>query len=287
MPPSLPAFDDLLQARYGAPSRADADLGAAARPAADLSALFEHLMAHRTVRAYLDQPLEPGTLEKLTLAAQSAATSSNLQAWSVIAVQDKARKARLAEFAGSQSHILEAPLLLVWLADLSRLDRAAARLGVASDANRYFEMFLVAALDATLAAQNAVLAAEALGLGTSYIGAMRNRPEAVAAELNLPPRVFPVFGLTVGRPDPKRPASIKPRLRQPTILHHETYRVEPESEVAEIAAYDQVMHAFQRSQGMKEVPWSQQSSQRVGGPGSLSGRDRLVEAIRALGFELL
>lgn len=277
-----PALDPLLQARYGAPSE-----GNVTRPAADAVAIVAHMLAHRTVRAYLDEPLPADALDRIVSAAQSAATSSNLQAWSLIAVQDKARKARLAEFAGSQSHILEAPLLLVWLADLSRLDRAAARLGVASDANRYFEMFLVAALDATLAAQNAVLAAEAMGLGTSYIGAMRNRPEAVAAELALPPRVFPVFGLTVGRPDPARPASIKPRLRPPTILHHETYRVSPDDEAAELAGYDAVMQAFQRSQSMKEVPWTTQSTQRVGGPGSLSGRDRLVEAIRALGFELL
>lgn len=276
---NLPDLDALWGERYGA---------TAGRPAAaeDVARLLGHLLRHRTVRAYLDRPLDAGALELIVGAAQSAATSSNLQAWSLVAVQDPARKARLAEFAGGQSHVREAPLLLVWLADLSRLDRNAARLGMASDANRYLEMFLVAAIDAALAAQNAVLAAEALGLGTSYIGAMRNKPEAVAAELELPPRVFPVFGLTVGWPDPARPAAIKPRLRQAAIVHQETYRAQADTEVETVTAYDATMTAFQRSQGMKEVAWSQQSSQRVSGPGSLSGRDRLVEAIRALGFEL-
>ncbi len=57
-------------------------------------------------------------------------------------------------------------------------------------------------IDAALAAQNAVVALESLGLGTCYIGAIRNDPETVARELALPEGVFPVFGLTVGFPDP-------------------------------------------------------------------------------------
>jgi nitroreductase len=275
---------ELLRTRYA---------GAAEAPAAEVavadahaSAILERLLAHRTVRAYLDEPLAPGALAAMMAAAQSAATSANLQAWSVIAVEDPERKARLAGFAGSQAHIREAPLLLVWLADLSRLDRGAVRCGLPSDGNRYLEMFLVAVIDAALAAQNAVLAAEAMGLGTCYIGAMRNKPEEVAAELRLPPRVFPVFGLTVGRPDPMRPAAMKPRLPQAVVLHRETYRADDDTEAPAVGEYDGVMQGFQRSQSMKEIPWSRQASERVSGPGSLSGRHRLVEAIRALGFEL-
>jgi hypothetical protein len=115
---------------------------------------------------------------------------------------------------------------------------------------------------------------------------MRNRPEQVAAELGLPKNVFAVFGLTVGSPDPKRPTSIKPRLPQSLILSRETYTAPPQVEAQVVEDYDALMQAFQRSQSMKEVPWSVQSSQRVAGPGSLSGRDRLVEAIQAQGFKL-
>jgi len=272
-------FDTLWHDRYG-PS---------AKPVhapEQAAALMAQMLSHRTVRAYLDTPVSENAIELMMAAAQSAATSSNLQTWSVVAVQDPDRKARLADCAGSQAHIREAPLLLIWLADLSRLDRTAQRIGSPSDANRFMEMFLVAAIDATLAAQNAVLAAEALGLGTSYIGAMRNRPEQVAAELGLPSNVFAVFGLTVGSPDPKRPTSIKPRLPQSLILSRETYTAPPQVEAQVVEDYDALMQAFQRSQSMKEVPWSVQSSQRVAGPGSLSGRDRLVEAIQAQGFKL-
>ena len=275
----MTSFDSLWHDRYGPSSQP-------ARAPEQAAVLMAQMLSHRTVRAYLDTPVPESAIELMMAAAQSAATSSNLQTWSVVAVQDPQRKARLADCAGSQAHIREAPLLMIWLADLSRLDRTAQRIGSPSDANRFMEMFLVAAIDATLAAQNAVLAAEALGLGTSYIGAMRNRPEDVAAELGLPKNVFAVFGLTVGTPDPKRPASIKPRLPQSLILSRETYTAPPQVESQVVGEYDALMQAFQRSQSMKEVPWSVQSSQRVAGPGSLSGRDRLVEAIQAQGFKL-
>lgn len=266
-----------LQRRYG---------GAAAAPEVDwpANAVIEQLLDHRSVRAFAPQPLPDDALPLLVAAAQSAATSSNLQAWSVVAVQDPQRKARLAALANDQRHIFEAPLLLVWLADLSRLDRVAMRRGGPSEANRTLEMFLVAAIDAGLAAQNAVVAAESLGLGSVYIGALRNRPEALAAELGLPPRVFPLFGVCIGHPDPSRASGVKPRLPQGVVLHREQYGTAEES--AAVQAYDEVLQAFQREQGLPEQPWSRQASARVRGAESLSGRDRLVDAAHALGFEL-
>jgi nitroreductase len=271
-------FETLWQQRYGGP------VPASLTADADALDLISHLLSHRSVRAYLDVPLPPGTLETLVAAAQSAASSSNLQAWSVIAVKDDVRKARLAEWANRQAHVRQAPLFLVWVADLSRLDRTARRQGQRADGNRYLEMFVVAAIDAALAAQNAVLAAEALGLGTVYIGSLRNHADFVAEELALPPNAFPLFGLCVGQPDPQRPAAIKPRLSQKAVLHYETYSTDGEEPA--IAAYDALIQTFQDSQGLPRMPWSRQSSQRVSGALSLSGRDRLVQMLRARGFGL-
>ena len=272
----------LLSSRYGSASPDGLAPTSALPPAA--RGILEHMLAHRSVRAFTDQPLPEGTVQAMVAAAQSAATSSNLQTWSVIAVQDPARKAKLSEWSNNQAHIRRAPLFLVWLADLSRLDRVASQRAEHADAHRYLEMFLTAALDVALAAQNAVLAAEALGLGTVYIGALRNRPEDVVAELKLPPLVFPVFGMCVGHPDPAQPAGIKPRLAQPVVLHQEAYGAD--NEAGAISGYDVELRAFQRAQAMPEVDWSAQSVQRVAGAQSLSGRHRLGEAIRAQGFGL-
>ncbi|MFW9595953.1 MAG: NADPH-dependent oxidoreductase [Macromonas sp.] len=272
-----------LQQRYG---HAAPSLATAPWPGDDV---LQQLLNHRSVRTYTPQPLAEGTLERLVAAAQSAATSSNLHAWSVVAVQNPERKAQLAQWCGQQSHVHNAPLFLVWLADLSRLDRTAARQQRPAAANDYLEQFVIGVVDAALAAQNAVVAAEALGLGTVYIGALRNHADAVAAELQLPAHVFPVFGLCVGHPDPTQPAAVKPRMPQTVVLHHEAYR-QPETAPTEaelVAQYDATLQAFQRSQGIPQVAWSEQAAQRVAGPNSLSGRDALQRFVREQGFGLL
>lgn len=266
----------LYQARYGA---ADVAVPSAGSP------IIDHLLAHRSVRAYLPDPVDDDQLAAILAAAQSAASSSNLHAWSVVAVRDPARKARLAELAGDQAHIRQAPLLLVWLADLARLEQVANEVGETHAALDYLEMFEVGVIDAALAAQNAVTAAESLGLGTVYIGAMRNRPEEVATELQLPPRVVAVFGLCVGKPDPAQPAAVKPRPPQSVVLHRETYSLP--AQTAGLEQYDTAMSAFYASQGMKvRGTWSNHSAKRVRDTQALSGRDRLMEALNGLGFPL-
>jgi nitroreductase len=265
----------LYRARYGAdgPSSATAAL---AHP------VIESLLAHRSVRGYLPTPLPNGTLEALVASAQSAASSSNLQAYGVVAVEDGARKRRLAELAGNQAHIVEAPLFLAWLVDTARLRGIATRSGRSADGLDYLDTFLMGAIDAALAAQNAVVAAEALGLGTVYIGALRNKPELVAEVLGLPDGVFAVFGLCVGYPDPARLSGVKPRLPQQLLLHRERYDLRAADE--EHARYDRALAAFQAEQGLPVVPWTEQSTTRVAGASALNGRDRLREALGARGF---
>ncbi len=266
---------ELLRQRYGA-DRPDHIIG---------NAVVDLLLSHRSVRSYNSEPLPAGTLETMIAAAQSAATSSNLQTWSVVAVTDPERKDRLATLAGNQNHIRRAPLFLVWLADLARIASAAAARNLPHDGLDYLEMWLVGVIDAALAAQNAVVAAESLGLGTVYIGAIRNRPLDVAAELRLPPQVMPVFGLCVGHPNPARPAAIKPRLPQAAVLHHEVYQ--PEQIAPAIERYNATMQEFYAAQQMNvEGDWVEHSARRVAGPESLSGRDVLRDVLHQLGFAL-
>ncbi|MGV6477261.1 nitroreductase family protein [Azotobacter vinelandii] len=267
---------DLLQQRYGSE----------ASPAVIDNPIITALLAHRSVRAYLDRPLPAGTLETLLAAAQSAATSSNLQAWSLLAVADPERKARLAALAGNQAHILQAPLLLVWLADFSRIRRQADLQGAELEAVDYLDSFLVASLDAALAAQNAAVAAESLGLGTVYIGALRNRLSEVIEELRLPPLVYPVFGLCVGYPDPVHPAAIKPRLPQELVLHRETYRVSP-TEAGSVEGYDRILADFYKQQGLPSANWSSQAIERLKKVETLNGREQIGQRLRKQQFELL
>jgi nitroreductase len=142
----------------------DARYGGGARPAnGPWNTTLDLLLAHRSVRRYSVAPLPEGTLETLIAAAQSAATSSNLQTWSVVAVDDPAARKEFAAIARGQRHIEQCPLFLVWLADLSRLERMTRSDNAPADALPFMEMFLTAAIDASLAAQNAVIAAESRG----------------------------------------------------------------------------------------------------------------------------
>lgn len=263
-----------LQARYGdeAPALNLPDL-----------AVLDAMLNHRSVRHFLRDPLPANTVETLVAAAQSAPTSSNLQTWSVIAVESQGRREALANLVGPQRHLAVAPLVLVWLADLSRIERLGKAQGRHPVGLNYLDTFLMGVIDAALAAQNAVVAAEAMGLGTVYVGGMRNQPEEVAKVLGTPSNVFPVFGLVVGQPDPARPAQIKPRLPQSAVLHREQYQL-PVDTQAEIGNYNSNLRAFMRAQGMKEMDWSTQVVERLLTPEALTGRHRLYEALRNAGF---
>ncbi len=263
-----------LALRYG-PDAAPA--AAAANPVIDL------MLNHRSVRSYRPDPLPDGALELIVAAAQSAATSSNLQTWSVVAVTDPEAKAAYAAFAGGQEHIAECPLFLLFVADLARLGRVAEQVGVPPVGNDYFEMLLMAGIDASLAGQNAVLAAESLGLSTVYIGGMRNRPEETARLAGLPPMAAVVFGLCVGYAVEGKGGAVKPRLPQEAVLHRERYDLARQDEA--VARYNAAMATFYEREKMAvRGNWAQHSAKRIATPESLTGRHDLMKALRRMGF---
>jgi nitroreductase len=266
---------DHLTARYGS---------ASSPPVGPWNETIDLLLSHRSVRGYRHDPLPGNTLETLVAAAQSAATSSNLQTWSIVSVTEPVTKSLMAKIAGNQGHIEQCPLFLVWLADLSRLARLAHEEGVAPEGLPYLETFLVAAIDAALAAQNAVIAAESLGLSTVYIGALRNDPEAVARQLALPAGAAAVFGLCVGYAAEGAVATVKPRLPQETVLHRERYSSDGEKQRRE--AYDAALAAFSRQNETAHYTWSERVKARIGKLSALNGRERLKPTLRRLGFPL-
>jgi nitroreductase len=273
--PSVLSAADSLALRYGAE----------AAPAA--GAWNEHialLLSHRSIRGYRPDALPGGTLEALVAAAQSAATSSNLQTWSVIAVSDPDKKAALAKVAANQKHIEQCPVFLVWVADISRNQRLGAEEGVTLETMPYQETFLVAAIDAALAAQNATVAAESLGLSCVYIGALRNDPQEVARIVGLPTGAFGVFGMCVGYASTAAASGVKPRLPQDVVLHHEAY--DATGERAHRAAYDALIGGFSARNEMAMDTWTKRVIGRMGKRAAMAGRDKMVAVLHAMGFEL-
>ena len=266
---------DALAARYGE---------AAVPAAGPWNETIALLLSHRSIRGYSSQPVPAGTLETLVAAAQSAATSSNLQTWSVVAVTDPAVKAELSEIALDQRYICECPLFLVWIADLSRNNRLAAEEGTTLEGNDYLEMLLMGVADASLAAQNATVAAESLGLSTCYIGNLRNDVARVAELLELPPGAMGVFGMCVGYPKAGVANEVKPRLPQDLVLHHERYTISDERGMR--SAYDARVGAFSRKNDMKLQTWTDRVLMRLEKASALRDRANLTTVLRRLGFPL-
>ncbi|QDH21673.1 oxygen-insensitive NADPH nitroreductase [Saccharibacillus brassicae] len=231
------------------------------------------LMNHRSVRKYTDRLVSQEQLEAIVAAGQMASSSSNVQAYTVVAVTDSALKSKLSEYAGNQAYIRECPVFLVWCADLSRLKKAADT--HAPDAASYegaAENFIVATVDVALASQNAAVAAESLGLGIVYIGGIRNDIESVSDLLGLPDYVYPVFGMCVGYPDPQHGAGLRPRLPQEAVLHMNGYSAEQSERGT--AAYDEtsIRYMTERTGGQRTSSWSEQMAAKLTTPSRMQLR---------------
>ncbi|MGI6879007.1 nitroreductase family protein [Microbacterium sp. gxy059] len=263
--------DPALAARYGGAEPPDA------APANDVVGL---LYRHRSVRQFAQTPVADDVLTTIVAAAQSAATSSHLQSWSVIEVRDPERRARVAQLAGEQAFIRDAGAFLVFVADLSRNRRIADRRGEPSDGLDFVDSTLTAFVDAGVAAQNAVVAAESLGLGTAYVGSVRNEADALADLLGLPEAAFPVVGVAIGYPSAEATTGVKPRLPQHVVRHVDAYA--PASD-DDIAAYDRTVAAYYATQGAERA-WTPSVLKRVRDAASLHGRHELRSALERRGL---
>ncbi len=218
---------------------------------------IELLNAHRSIRKFTSAPIDQATVDTLIKAGQAAATSSFIQACTVIQVSAGDNREALAQMAGNQQYVASAPVFLVFCADMKR-HQLACGMHDAEMQSGFTEQFLTASLDCALFAQNVMIAAESLGLGGVYIGGLRNKIEAVAELLELPELVYPVFGLCLGYPD-QNPET-KPRLPLDVVLKQDRY--DDSQDADRIAAYDNEVREYYRTRtgGNKEMSWSEQIS---------------------------
>jgi len=192
-------------------------------------------LAHRTIRAYKDQPLTEAEVTTLMDVARHTATSSFLQSCTVLHITDPQVRETIGA-ASRQPYVGGTKGdLFIFVADLYRNSRIRAEQGVSSEALGSMNLFLTALEDALLAAQNVVVAAESMGLGTVYLGSILADPRPVVKALELPELTFPVLGLLVGHAD-QEPGQ-KPRMPRSVMTAENTYpRVESYSET--LADYD-------------------------------------------------
>lgn len=220
-----------------------------------MNPVIELLKSHRSIRKFTDQKIPQGLLVELVRAGQAAATSSHVQAYTVIHVKNPANREQIAELAGGQSYVATASDFLVFCADMKRPTEASERTG-ANVVRGMTEQLLVASVDAALMAQNVAIAAESEGLGICYIGGIRNNPQAISDLLKLPEHVYPVFGMCLGYP--AHEPDVKPRLPVEAILKEDYYCDDSEL----VGVFDDAMQSYysQRRGGNKDSTWSQNLS---------------------------
>ncbi|WP_286231134.1 oxygen-insensitive NADPH nitroreductase [Neobacillus mesonae] len=224
-----------------------------------MNEVIETILNHRSIRHFEDKPLTAEQIKTIVSCAQAAATSSFIQAYSIIGVKDKEKKKKLAALAGNQEYVANNGHFFVFCADLYRhtLIGEQEQMEVIPTLEST-EKFMVALIDAALAAQNASIAAESMGMGICYIGGLRNHLEEVKAILKTPERVIPLFGLAVGYPS--KITEKKPRLPLEHIYHEEEYEQNQEVYLDQLQNYDEIIshYYYERTNGKRQDRWSEQ-----------------------------
>ena len=239
--------------------------------------IIQQLQNHRSIRKFTSEAVSQDTVEELIRAGQAAATSSFIQACTVIQVSQGERRQRLAEYANNQAYVNDAPVFLVFCADMHRHEIACA-MHDAPMKSGFTEQFLTASVDCALFAQNVSVAAEALGLGICYIGALRNNPAGVSETLQLPHLTYPLFGLCIGHPDQN--PEVKPRLPLSVVLKQDAYDDTGDAEA--LRDYDeQVRHYYQTRTGN---PRSQSWTEQISGMLQKEARPHMLPFLQERGF---
>ncbi|AQY50661.1 hypothetical protein PWEIH_14319 [Listeria weihenstephanensis FSL R9-0317] len=216
---------------------------------------IEGILSHYSVRDFKDEALTEAEIALLVKSAQAASTSSFVQAYSIIGVSDKALREAISEVAGKQPYIVKTGQFFVFVADLSRHHQIGEARGAETDSLTSMERFLVATVDATLAAQNMAIAAESMGLGICYIGGIRNDLARVSDLLQIPDYATPLFGLTIGHPTTS--SEPKPRLASELVYHENHYQ--PKG-IQDFNEYDDTIRDYYaaRTGGKRVEGWTDQ-----------------------------
>ena len=195
-----------------------------------MNTVLQQLHDRKSVRVYEDRPLDAEVKQQILAAAIQAPTAGNMTLYTILDITDPEKKLALSKSCDNQPFIATAPMVLIFCADY----------------RRWYEVFkancgqirkpalgdlLLAQADTIIAAQNAVVAAESLGVGSCYIGDIIEHFEYHRELLNLPPYVVPAAMLCFGYPTAQQQQRPKPpRFQVSDIVHENGYRPEDAAE---------------------------------------------------------
>jgi len=175
-----------------------------------MNEIIKALYARKSVRAFEKKEIPADAKEAIIRAAMEAPTAGNQMLYTIVDVTDQAVKDKLAVTCDNQPFIAKAPLVLIFFADHTRWCDTYKAAGLNPRRPGTGDLLLAVA-DACIAAQNAAVAAESLGIGTCYIGDVIEQCETVRELLNLPAHAVPAAMLVFGYPTESAGKREKPK----------------------------------------------------------------------------
>jgi nitroreductase/FMN reductase [NAD(P)H] len=246
---------------------------------------LKSLTGRRVLRRYRPEPVAPGLLRLLCAAALSAPSKSDLQQADILIVRDQNKRAVIEGLLTEMPWVKEAPVFLVFLANGRRIPRLAAAREKPFP-NRHLDMFFNASVDAAIVLASFIRAADAVGLGCCPISVIRDHSARISELLELPERVIPVAGMTLGWPAEK--GYISPRLPLDVTVHEDSFK--DDDLLAQVDAYDRRragIHKYRprdpaRWGEAKFYGWSEDKARQYGVP----QRADFGAFVRGKGFSL-
>lgn len=185
------------------------------------NATIVNQLSHRTFRRFTDERLTEEQVDTLIEVARRTATSSFLQQTTILHITDQRVRDEIAAASGQPYVGGDKGDLFIFLVDMYRNKSLREEVGVDSRAASSMNLFICAAEDAILAAQNTVTAAESMGLGTVFLGSILGDPRRLIAAMELPELTYPILGLLVGHS--KQEPLYRPRLPRDVVFARNTY----------------------------------------------------------------
>ena len=211
------------------------------------------LQNRRSIRQFTGERVSDADLELIFKTAQRAPTSINGQQISLVYTKDKDKIKKIAELCGGQPQIATADVFVAIIIDFNRTAKAVELAGKEHVIEHSAEGIMVGAIDAGIMLSSLQTAAEALGYGTTAIGAVRANPEAMIELFNLPPKTFVAVGSTIGVPtEAAKNAPLKPRISLDSFAMKETY--DNARVLDAVEPYNDAMRTFRDATGSGDMP---------------------------------
>lgn len=188
-----------------------------------MNQMIQQLYARKSIRVYTDQEIGKEEKDAILRAAAEAPTAGNQQLYAILDITDQTIKEKLVDTCDHQPMIAQAKMVLIFCADCKKWYDGYIAVGC-QPRNPGVGDLMLAVTDAMIAAQNAVTAAESLGIGSCYIGDIMENCEVQRELLRLPEYVMPVGMLIFGYPTDQQKKRPKPeRVDQKYIVHENGY----------------------------------------------------------------